>query len=216
MKKKYLIYIALLAAMLAGCIESAPLPDEVMSSAAGYGSSKRRPEGQPLVFPAGITIVGKPHWDENCVGKQRFGSGATGFCIQLANSTGTPLTATIPAGTIFVSENAGSPNGLIVKEINLSIPAKSTLTFHLTTHSINEDRKAQPSGFEVQPILTNHYDLPELLGILAGKKINAEDYDGEIPPAETSATVQAGVHELSHTGQLSSASREKLIQLPEN
>jgi hypothetical protein len=213
--RKYVLYFFALTALLVSCIESAPLPDEVMSSAAGFGSSKRRPEGQPLAFPAGIKIAGKPHWDESCAGKQAFGSGATDFCIQLDNSTNAPLTVTIPAGAVFVSENTESPNGLIVKEINLSIPAKSTSTFHLTTHSINQDRKARPAGFEVQQLLTNHYDLPELLGILAAKRINAEDYGREMPPAEISATVQTAVHEIAHTGQLSSASREKLTQLPD-
>lgn len=212
---KHVLYFLALAAFLVSCIESAPLPDEVKSSAAGFGSSKRRPEGQLLSFPAGIRIAGKPHWDENCVGNQTFGSGSTGFCIQLNNSTGAALTVTIPAGAIFISENTESPNGLIVKEINLFIPAKSTSIFHLTTHSINQDRKAPPAGFEMQPLLTNHYDLPELLGILAGKRINAEDYDGQMPSAEISATVQTAVHEIAHTGKLSPASREKLVQLPD-
>lgn len=209
------LHFFVLAAVLSSCIESAPVPDEVKSSAPGFGSSKVRPEGQPLSFPPGIKVVGNPHRDESCVDKQVFGSGATGFCIQLENSTGIPLVVSIPAGTVFVSGNAASPNGLIVEEINLPVPARSNPTFHFNTYSINEDRKAGPASFEPQPLLTNHYGLPELLGILAGKKINAEDYHGQVPPEEIPATVQAAVHEIAHRGQLSSASHEKLILLPD-
>jgi hypothetical protein len=209
------LHFMVLTAVMSSCIESAPVPDEVKSSAPGFGSSKRRPEGQPLVFPAGVKVVGRPHFDESCVGRQVIGSGTIGFCIQLENSTCTPLAVTIPAGPVFVSEHAESPNGLTIQEIHLLIPAKSTLTFHLKTYSINQDRKARPGSFEAQPLLTNHHGLPDLLSVLTGKKINTEDYNGAMLPEEVSTTVQSAVHEVAHKGQLSPASREKLALLPD-
>lgn len=207
-----------LAAALCGCIESAPVPDEEKSSAPGFGSSARRPEGTPLSFPAGVTVADNPHWDESCVSEsnnQVYGVGGVRFCMQFSNSSNTPVLVTIPAGTVFVSESTASPNGLIVKEIQIWIAAKRTVIAQLMTCSINQDRKAPAAAFDAQPVLTNHYNMPELLSLLETKQINAEDYNGTAPPQAVSATVQAAVHQLAHTGQLSVNSREKLSQLPE-
>ena len=210
------LYVSMLAAALCGCIHSAPVPDEVKSSAPGFGSSDRSPEGLPLSLPNGIAIVDRPYSDGNCTGlSDLYGVGEVRFCMQLSNNTGTPAFVTIPAGTVFISENIKSPNGLIVKKINIRIPAHSAPVMQFMTCSINQDRKAPAATFGPQPILTNHYSMPELLSLLETKRVNAEDYDGKIPPAAISAAVQAAVHELAHTGRLSASAREKLAQLPD-
>lgn len=56
MTRRLLCFFAL-AAALCGCIHSAPVPDEVKSSAPGFGSSERRPEALPLSLPTGIKMV---------------------------------------------------------------------------------------------------------------------------------------------------------------
>ncbi|GGH29018.1 hypothetical protein GCM10007423_16020 [Dyadobacter endophyticus] len=214
----HFLYFLVLAAVLSGCIESAPVPDEVKSSAPGFGSSIRRPEGTPVSFPPGIKVVDSPHWDEHCAdqsGKLVYGVGDVGFCIQFSNSFDTPVTVKIPAGAIFISDNTESPNGFIIKDLITTIPAKSSQVLHLMTCSINQDRRARTTSFEAQPVLTNHYNIPELLSMLESKKINAADYDGGMPPAAISAIVQSAVYEVAHTGQLSFGSREKLLQLPD-
>lgn len=210
-------YFFLNAAVLCGCIHSAPVPDEVKSSGPGFGSSKRRPDGQALVFPAGIEIVGKPQWDENCAkqpGNPTSGSGPVRFCIQFSNTTRAPVLVTIPAGTVFISESTDSPNGLIVKEIKTSIPAWNTPSIQLMAYSVNEDRKSPGKTFEASPVWTSHEGFSELLDLLAEKKINVEDYAGENPPGEIAQLVQVSVYELAHTGSLSAMSREKLLKLP--
>ncbi len=214
---RFLLYFFVNAAALCGCIHSAPVPDEVKSSAPGFGSSKSRPDGQALVFPAGVNIHGKPQWDENCSkqpGNRLLGSGSVCFCIQFSNTTHAPVLVTIPAGTAFISAHVDSPNVLIVKEIKASIPAESMQTIQLMAYSVNEDRKSASKTFETSPVWTSHDGFSELLGLLAEKKINAEDYAGEIPPGEITQLVQVSVYEIAHTGNLSAKSREKLLELP--
>lgn len=216
---RLVLYFFALAAALCGCIHSAPVPDEVKSSAPGFGSSERRPEGTPLSFPTGVKVSDSPHWDTQCArqsGKRIQGMGGTRFCIQFSNSTDTPQLVTIPAGTVFVSANTKSPNGLVVKEINIQIPPQSAEVWQLMTCSINQDRNVPAATFDAQPVLTNHYGMPELLSLLERKRIDAADYNCEVPPAAVSATVQAAVYEIAHTGKPSAGSREKLVQLPEN
>jgi len=69
------LYYLVLATVPLGCIESAPVSDEVKSSAPGFGSSRLRPAGPPLSFPSGIKVVDGPHWDEKCAGRSDYDSG---------------------------------------------------------------------------------------------------------------------------------------------
>ncbi|WP_353719431.1 hypothetical protein [Dyadobacter sp. 676] len=174
--KKHYILLFMLAAALYGCIESAPVADDVKSSAPGFGSSQQRPEGTKLDFPAGIGMSGKPHRsphyaDEAIARKQIYGSGPLHFCLRLSNATGESVTVTLPAGTIFVSEDEQLPNALLIKEIRIKVPEASTMSCYLMAYSVNQNRTSASSPvFEPQAIVTSHYALPELMSFLAAKK----------------------------------------------
>ncbi len=85
-----------------------PLPSA--SSAPGFGNSKSRPEGTPVSFPAGITVVGKPGFEEDCYDEARTqkkikGSGnAVGFCVTFSNTNAYPVRVELPPGIIRVAE----------------------------------------------------------------------------------------------------------------
>lgn len=209
--------------MVSGCIQSAPVPDIVKSFAPGFGSSRQRPGGTPLTFPAGIGIVGRPHRDTACMNEALetgnvYGNGtAVRFCILFSNSTQKPVTVTIPAGTVFISVGDKSQNGLVVQTIRMTVPPLSTSSFHMLSNGINEDRddSSHPAEFEPHPVLTDYAPMLELTGLLSGKKINAEDYPSANVPPEISAAVQLAVHQVAHTGRLSADTRTSLAQLPD-
>jgi hypothetical protein len=219
---KFCIYLILITAALYSCIQSAPLPDEIKSSAPGFGSSKMRPSGEAFTYPAGIKVLGKPHWDLECMDeakkkKRVFGSGsAVHFCIQFANATDRFIVVTLPPGTIFISESDESQNGILVQGITMEVPAQSTPTFHIFNNCINSDRDITDYNmtFEPVPVITDHPGMYELTEMLAGKKINSENYSYSVIPSEISVPIQLAVNDIAHTGELSAASREAIRKLP--
>lgn len=212
----------IMTALFAGCIHSAPVPDAVKSSAPGFGSSRQRPTGRLLVFPEGIEVVGKPRWDTECMNealqeKRIYGNGgAVRFCIRFSNSRPQPITVTIPAGTVFISVDDESQNGLVVQTIRVTVPPLSAPSFYFLNNCINEDRDitGYSDEFEPQPIVTDHTPILELTDLLRSKRINSEDYHSSFPPSQISAPVQTAVHEIAHTGRMSATTRAKLDQLP--
>nr|WP_295935074.1 hypothetical protein [uncultured Dyadobacter sp.] len=150
--------------------------------------------------------------------KSVYGSGnAVRFCIVLSNRTHGPLTATLPAGTVFISMDDKSQNGLVVQTIRLAIPPLSTASFHVLSNGINEDRddSSHSGEFDPQPLLSDYAPVLELTDLLRGKKINVEDYPSANLPSEISAPVQNAVHEIAHTGRMSADTRTDLAQLPD-
>ncbi|MCF0070191.1 hypothetical protein LZD49_06890 [Dyadobacter sp. CY261] len=222
MKKLYTLLL-MLAAALCGCIHSAPVPDEVKSSAPGFGTSRQHPTGKPLTLPAGIKIVGKPHWDLDCIAeanneKRVYGSGGeVRFCIQFSNNTSQPIIVTIPPGTIFISESTESQNGLVIQMIQVTVPPLSTPFFYFLNNCLNPDRDVTNllDEFEAQPIVTDHPGVTELTNMLSGKKVNSEDYNHEVPPTEIFVPVQRAVSEVSHTGSMAAETRASLSRLPD-
>ncbi|MEO6287356.1 MAG: hypothetical protein ABIN80_24265 [Dyadobacter sp.] len=219
---KSCIYLILITAALSCCIHSAPVPDEIKSSAPGFGTSRMRPSGETFTYPAGIQVLGKPHWDLECMDeakkkKRVFGSGsAVHFCIQFANTTDRLIVVTFPPGTVFISESVESQNGILVQGISMEVPAQSAPVFHIFNHCINADRDVTDYNvtFEPVPLISDHAGMYELTSLLADKKINSEDYNYSVIPTEIFVPIQMAVDEVAHTGELSSASREALRKLP--
>ncbi|WAC14559.1 hypothetical protein [Dyadobacter pollutisoli] len=219
---KSYIYLILVVAALLGCIHSAPIPDELKASAPDFGTSKMRPYGETFTYPAGIKVIGKPHWDLECIDEARkqkrvFGSGsAVHFCIQLANTTGSPIVVVFPPGTVFISESIESQNGILVQGISMEVPPQSAPVFHIFNNCINADRDITDYNvtFEPVPIISDLEGIAELTMLLADKRINSEDYNYSIIPSEISVPIQIAVNDVAHTGELSAASREAIGKLP--
>jgi hypothetical protein len=219
---KSIFYLLAMAAIISGCIHSGPVPDEIKSSADGFGSSKLRPKGQPFTYPAGIKVVGKPHWDLECMEeakkkKRVAGSGsAVHFCIQFDNSTDKPIIITFPPGTIFISETDVSQNGLLVQTVRLEVPPQSSPVFHIFNYCINPDRDITDYNinFEPVPVITNHEGVYELANMLTNKKMNSEDYNYSVIPTEIFVPVQQAVNEIANVGEISTNSRNAVTLLP--
>ena len=206
-----------------------PLPPS--SSAPGFGHSKSRPEGTPVSFPAGITVVGKPGFDEDCYSEARTqkkikGSGnAVGFCITFRNTNAYPVRVELLPGIIWVAETNAitqdtSQNGLIVKTVSVLVPAHAVERTWLLAYCINADRSVTHTGdtFNAQPILSNHPGVKALVKQLATKKINAEEYTPEATQAEQAqlAVVGMAVVDIQYYGQVQPSTQPYLDQLPDS
>lgn len=93
---------------------------------AGMGEDQRLPEGQPVVFPAGVRlsgpILGSVEGDD--CGDRTEGSGYNVLvCLSLCNETGQPILARLPSGTIVVSKSASRyQNGMFISDVGVYVP----------------------------------------------------------------------------------------------
>ncbi|NID09649.1 hypothetical protein [Fibrivirga algicola] len=212
-------------------IAPTPVPDEppTGSSAPGFGRSDKRPEGTPFTFPAGITLVSKPQFDEDCrydarKSKQVKGSGNdVALCVSFSNSTNAPIRVELPPGLIWVAEKSEvsrdvSQNGILVKTVTILVPAHTVQTTWLVAYCINFDRSSTRPGdtFEAQPILSNHPGIKALAQQMTTKKINEEDYAREPTYAERQQLdfVGAAVVDIQVYGKVQPSTQVYLDQLP--
>lgn len=237
------IYLLLVAISLFACTKPANIdilpsstdsPDDPLppsSSAPGFGNSKSRPEGIPVIFPSGITVVGKPGFDEDCYHDARNqkmikGSGnAVGFCLTFSNTNAYPVRIELPPGIIWVAETNEitqdiSQNGLIVKTVSVLVPAHAVERTWLLAYCINADRSGTHTGdtFNAQPILSNHPGVKALVKQLASKKINAEEYTHEATQAEQAqlAFVGVAVVDIQYYGEVQASTQPYLDKLPDS
>ena len=195
------------------------------SSAPGFGTSRERPTGQPFIWPAGISVVGKPTLAYDCESEsvlknKKYGSGGVvRFCLTLNNTNAGAVVIKLPPGIIWIAEaSTGADavqNGIMLKPVQFTVAANSQFTVLLFAYCINRDR--DPTGYldayEPQPVVTTHAGMLELAQLVSSKQINEEELTKPLP-TEDWIILQNAVHEVDETGRVSDDSRRKLKALP--
>lgn len=206
--------------------EEETTPSASASAAPGFGTSRAQPQGQPFVWPTGVTVLGKPKLEYECLvdavnKKQIYGSGgAVRFCLTLHNANHQPVTVILPPGIIWIAETVTETqavqNGILIKSVRILIPASSQLSVMLNAFCINLDRSPTDYGdtYNPQPVITSQAGMLELSRLVASKKINDEELEKPMPTDDW-VTLQEAVHEVEKTGKVSEESRRKLTALPE-
>ena len=146
-----------------------------------------------------------------------------GLCLTLYNSnapSSAPLTIHIPHGTVWIAEEIETQNGLIIKPVTIEVPAGETVYVRLMALCANADRGIvfYNKIYEEQPVVVTHPAIDELAGLLAGKKINYEEYGTGQLKKETLlllAPIQLALWEITKAGKLADNTRRDLAKTPD-
>lgn len=191
----------------------------VTTSRAGLGDSKARPVGRaPL--PPGIEIAGpilghSEYYDGDCTDVQDQPEGV-GHMVQLclalrhtgaANGLpiGTPIRVVIPAGTIFISEDDETQNGVLIRNVEIIVRPGQTrfIWLHLMCLNANRDSSAPGDVFVLGPVLRDPA-FDALFKRLEGRRI----------PVEAIGEVQAAVWNVAEGRPITPGVSAALDQLP--
>ncbi|WP_338269724.1 hypothetical protein [Corallococcus caeni] len=154
------------------------------SAGPGTGTSKAQPEGTPFTLPAGITLETplKSFYVEDprdCDDKDRDDAkgsgGAVTLCLIFRNTTGGPITVTLPPGLIIVSKDGSIQNGLLAQRVSIEVPPGERYFTPLFLYCANQDRATSGVGDEyaLGPII-GYEGFQELYTLLEGKQLTRQ------------------------------------------
>ncbi|MBZ4331973.1 hypothetical protein ACIHQR_33790 [Corallococcus coralloides] len=183
------------------------------SAGPGLGTSKENPVGTPFALPAGLTLENPitsytpqdPVECDDIYPEDAKGSGdEVTLCLIFRNTTGGPITVTLPPGLIFVSTNDDVQNGLLVQAVTIEVPPGERFFVPLFLYCANQDRSTTgpDDKYELGPTV-QYKEFQELYSLLAGKTLEPQD---AIP-------IQTAVAHLANGEGLSSADRAALQAL---
>lgn len=214
--------VVLAVALLAACSDNGGGTDKPdggggggkeKSAGPGLGSSTAQPQGAPFSLPAGLTLETpiksySPEDPVDCDDKFRNEAKGSGedvtLCLIFNNTTGGPITLTLPPGLIFVSKDADIQNGLLAQRVTIEVPAGERYFVPLFSYCANLPRSTTGVGedYSLGPVI----DLPafkELYALLEGKTLERPDV----------APIQVAVTHLTDGDGLSDADRAALKAL---
>ncbi|MFP2911334.1 hypothetical protein ACLESD_41185 [Pyxidicoccus sp. 3LFB2] len=195
----------------------------------GLGDDPGEPQGTPFTLPPGVTVSGTVYGADDlsseCLTGVRGrvpdnGSGEyVQVCVPLRNSTGAPVQVVFPPGLVIVSATETFQHGLLVERVVVTVPPTGNgpggppdggvdpeaEAVPLFTYCLNESKSPNERGtpYALGPV-TNDAALQDLLGLLAGKRIDDED-EAEV--------VQDAIYSITEGEGLTSADRDALADL---
>ncbi|AFE03870.1 putative lipoprotein [Corallococcus coralloides DSM 2259] len=215
--------VVLAVALLAACGDDGDKPDggtktdggtsTTKSAGPGLGNSKAAPEGTTFALPAGLTMdnpitsytAHDPIECDNIFPEDAKGSGdEVTLCLIFRNTTGAPITLTLPPGLLFVSTNDDVQNGLLVQTVTIEVPPGERFFVPLFLYCANQDRSTTgPDDKYVLGPTVQYKEFQELYSLLASKKLGFED----------TGVIQVAVDHLANGEGLSSSDRAALQAL---
>lgn len=179
----------------------------------GLGGSTAAPEGTPFSLPAGVTVEtpikgysgDDPTECDDKYGDQAYGHGElVQLCLIFRNTTGGPVTVTLPPGLFFISRNKGVQNGILTQRIAVELPAGERFFAPILMYCANGPRKPSSTNdeYDVGPV-TQYADFKELFSLLEGKTITRDEV----------GVIQSAVNHLQDGEGLTAADRAALQKL---
>ncbi|NOK10575.1 hypothetical protein [Corallococcus exercitus] len=155
------------------------------SAGPGVGTSKAQPEGTPFTLPAGITLetplksynVEDPVDCDDKFKKEAKGSGgAVALCLIFRNTTGGPVTVTLPPGLIVISKDGSIQNGLLAQRVSIEVPPGERYFAPLFLYCANQDRSTSGinDDYALGPVI-GYEGFQELYTLLEGKQLTVDD-----------------------------------------
>ena len=153
----------------------------------GLGNITGDLTGTPLTLPNGIELTEDitggvsqyDYWSSNSSTNYYYGSGVgyVSLRIPLSNTNSASKAVTLPAASIFVSKSGTCQNGVLLKEVTITIPAKSTFLLCLSLYCGNHSKHAAYiSDIYTFGVISNANLLLDLCKLIKNKKINIEKF----------------------------------------
>lgn len=108
-----------------------------------------------------------------------FGSGCdlVDLLIPMTNNNSAATTVDFPAGTILKSRTGDAQNGVLIKKVSVTIPAKSDYYLCLSFYCGNANRDAaSPGDVYDLGVVSNAHPIIKLCNKVKNKKINIEEF----------------------------------------
>jgi hypothetical protein len=107
-----------------------------------------------------------------------MGSGSfVEILIPLKNTTASSIAVSFPAGLIFHAISGEYQNGLLIKQVDVTIPANGTFNLVLQLYCCNVSRSASSNVAVFNNlIVSDHAVIVQLCGLVVNKRVNIEDY----------------------------------------
>ncbi|MDF2697156.1 MAG: putative lipoprotein [Labilithrix sp.] len=213
--------VVLAVALLAACTDDGgeSTPDggggggTTKSAGPGLGTSKASPEGTTFTLPAGLTLVSPTktyavedpvECDDKYKDEAKGNGDAVSLCLIFNNTSGGPITLTLPPGLLFVSKDGDVQNGLLPQRVTIEVPAGPRYFVPLFLYCSNEDRGTGGVGndFALGPVV-QYPAFQELYSLLEGKTLTRQD----------SVPIQSAITHLTNGEGLSASDRAALKAL---
>lgn len=153
-------------------------PNEQPGKITGLGEMAGVPTGSDFALPANISLAGSI-FGSDCDSTYERGSGElVDVCVAFFNGSSTEITLTIPAGLFILAENAGdNQHGIVLQETKILLKAKAVTRVSLGAFCVNAHKSGSSRDKKYNfGKITDSKLIRELIALLAGKKINMEDY----------------------------------------
>ncbi|MDR2586030.1 MAG: hypothetical protein LBC84_07435 [Prevotellaceae bacterium] len=153
----------------------------------GLGNNPGQAPGYTFTLPEGVVLYENitgggssgNYWNHplGSDGVHYFGSGSgyVDLKIPLRNTRSYQINVTFPAATILVARTGVSQNGVLLKEVTVTIPANSNYLLCLSFYCGNKNKSAAGSGniYDLG-VVSNAYPLVDLCNRVKYKRINIE------------------------------------------
>ncbi|WP_257658800.1 hypothetical protein [Parapedobacter lycopersici] len=214
----FLLFLLTLGLTLSSCSKDKdePIPDEVAGQIPGLGEAEGEPQGAPFTLPDGVRLE-SDILGESCDTTLSRGSGYyVTVCVGLVNETNEDITLVLPAGLVLIAQDKDYQSGMLLQGTTIVLRKKAVTRCTLFTFCANNHRSSSSRNcvYTLGPV-TNSRLVGELIGLLQGKRINAEDYgDDETGYMTTVSTVQSALWSITDGYGLDEYYKMALTEIP--
>lgn len=169
----------------------------------GMGTSVAYPTGTAFKLPKGIALHISGTDNKRC----QMGAGSlVKLCMTLRNKTQEPVTVTLPAGLIFVSQDEKIQNGLLIRDEAVVLAAGETFIFNLALFCLNEERTVTKAKdkYKIGPV-SEDMDINALIEQLQDKDLKDEHHQ---------AMAQKAIWDITKGVALTAAQHRTIMQIP--
>ena len=128
------------------------------------------------------------------------------LCMTLRNKTQEPVTVTLPAGLIFVSQDEKIQNGLLIRDEVVVLAAGETCIFNLALFCLNEERAVTKAKdkYKIGPV-SEDMDIKALIEQLQDKDLKDEHHQ---------AMAQKAIWDITKGFALTAAQHKTIALIP--
>jgi hypothetical protein len=184
-------------------IPQAPVLKLDLTTKKGMGNSVEYPTGTAYKLPKGIVLHISGTDNKRC----QLGAGSlVKLSLSLRNKTEEPVTVTLPAGLIFVSQDEKVQNGLLIRDEAVVLAAGETYIFNMALFCLNEERAVTKAKdkYKIGPVSEDE-DLKALIEQLQDKDLKDEHY---------LAAAQKAIWDITKGFALTAAQHRTIAQIP--
>lgn|SRR5690606_2510727 len=215
----FLMLFLALGLILSSCSkdgEAQPEETETPSQIPGLGNAGGIPEGEPFSLPSGVHIAEEIR-GYICDTTLTRGSGYyVTVCAGFVNDNNEDIILSLPAGLLLIAQDTSYQNGLLLQGTSIILKKNTVTRCTLNTFCANSSRSSSSrSCLYSMGLVTKSSLIGELITLLQGKLINAEDYGSDVDGYMSAAgIIQSALWSITDGEGLQEYERSSIAALP--